>query len=303
MSATKLSAMASTPDFVPAEPQPTDPAGTGAPADGATVLPPGRGWTDGSAAPKKPNTRLPWIVVVMLGVLSAALIAICGVQAGQLSTLRQQLDDARKQASAAPAAQASAPAQPSQDQAAIETMRKLPHRRQGDPLALGKVDAPVVMVEWSDLRCPFCSVWSRDTLPQLKPYIDSGSLRIEHRDLVLFGDQSQLAAQAARAAANQGRFWEFDQAVHAVAPTSGHPDISKADLVAFARKAGVPDIARFTTDMTSAAAVKAVNADTTEARGLGISGTPFFVINTTPMSGAQPLASFTQVIEANGGHK
>ena len=182
-------------------------------------------------------------------------------------------------------------------QRAVETMKKLPRRTEGDPLAVGKVDAPVVMVEWSDFRCPFCSVWSRDTLPQLKPYIDSGSLRIEHRDLVLFGEQSQLTAQAGRAAGNQGKFWEFDAAVHAAAPTSGHPDITKADLIAFAQKAGVPDIAKFTTDMTSAESVQAVNKD------IGLSGTPFFVINTTPMSGAQPLATFVQTIEANGGHK
>ena len=65
----------------------------------------------------------------------------------------------------------------------------------------------------------------------------------------------------------------------------------------------MPDIAKFTTDMTSAESVQAVNKDTAEARSIGLSGTPFFVINTTPMSGAQPLATFVQTIEANGGHK
>ena len=273
-----------------------------APATATSPLSRGDGWVDGSSAPKPPNQRLPWVLVAMLGVLSAALIAICGVQSSQLSTLRKQVDATKAQpAASAPAA---APqATPSQDQRGVETMKKLPRGTEGDPLAVGKVDAPVVMVEWSDFRCPFCSVWSRDTLPQLKPYIDSGSLRIEHRDLVLFGEQSQLTAQAGRAAGNQGKFWEFDAAVHAAAPTSGHPDITKADLIAFAQKTGVPDIAKFTTDMTSAESVQAVNKDTAEARSIGLSGTPFFVINTTPMSGAQPLATFVQTIEANGGHK
>ena len=54
----------------------------------------------------------------------------------------------------------------------IET---LPRRVDGDPLAMGSPDAPVVLTEWADYRCPFCSVWAEETLPQLQHYIDDGT--------------------------------------------------------------------------------------------------------------------------------
>lgn len=255
---------------------------------------------------RAPSTRLPWVLVAMLSALSIGLAGILFAQSQELSRVRADLA-ARPSAAATPdqatsaAPTATAPNTPSAE--AVELMKKLPHRKDGDPLAMGKVDAPVVMVTWSDYRCPFCSVWERTTFKQLKPYVDSGSLRIEHRDLVLFGDQSLNAAKAGRAAGEQGKFWEFYSAVHEVAPTSGHPDISEADLYAFAEKAGVTDMAKFKKDYKSAAIAAAVTKDTTEGRQIGITGTPFFVINTTPLSGAQPLEVFTQVLEGYGAKK
>lgn len=262
----------------------------------------GSGWQHGSSEPTPAGSsaKLPWVLVAMLTALSLGLGAMLGAQTSELKRLRAQASAQPSSAAGTPAASV---APPSQNPEAVAAMKKLPRRDANDPTAQGKVDAPVVMIEWSDYRCPFCSVWSRETKPQLKPYIDNGSLRIEHRDLVLFGDQSMNTALAARAAGLQGKYWEFYDAVHAVAPTSGHPDIKEADLLAFAKKAGVPDLAKFTKDSKSAAVRQAVEKDNAEARGLGLSGTPFFVVNTTPLSGAQPAEVFAQVIEQNGGKK
>lgn len=82
----------------------------------------------------------------------------------------------------------------------------LSRRIDGDPLALGAVDAPVVMVAYSDYRCPFCAKFSRDTEPVLvEKYVDEGVLRIEWRDLPIFGEQSMSAARAGRAASPRPR--------------------------------------------------------------------------------------------------
>jgi protein-disulfide isomerase len=174
----------------------------------------------------------------------------------------------------------------------------LAHRIAGDPLAEGSIKAPVVMVMFSDFRCPFCAEFSRTTEPVLvKKYVDTGILRIEWRDFPIFGAQSTTAAIAGRAAAAQGRFFPFTQAVYAVAPQTGHPDLSAADLVGFARKAGVPDIAAFAAAMNNPAAAKAVAADLDQASNLGVPSTPAFVINGYPLLGAQPLAEFTSLID------
>ncbi|MGW3481004.1 DsbA family protein [Rhodococcus indonesiensis] len=178
----------------------------------------------------------------------------------------------------------------------------LSRRIDGDPLALGAVDAPVVMVAYSDYRCPFCAKFSRDTEPVLvEKYVDEGVLRIEWRDLPIFGEQSMAAARAGRAAAAQGRFWEFATAVYAASPDRGHPDLSAEALRSFAETAGVPDLDRFAQDATGASADQSIYADVLEANAIGVSSTPSFVVNGTPILGAQPVTVFEQVIEAAAG--
>lgn len=256
-------------------------------------------------AEKKASSRLPWVLVAMLTVLSLGLGGLLAAQSRELSRLRA--NQATPAAPAAPGGETTssqAPSTaPSQDPKVVELLKSLPHRDKDDIAAMGKVDAPVVMVVWSDYRCPFCSVWARNTLPALKPYVDSGSLRIEHRDLVLFGDQSMAAAKAARAAGKQGKFWEYYTAVHKAAPTSGHPDIKDAQITQFAEQAEVEDLAAFKKDMASAEINQTIQQETQQAQQIGISGTPFFVINTTPLSGAQPTEAFIQTIEGYGAKK
>lgn len=258
-------------------------------------------------APKSNSSALPWVLLGVMSMIAALLAGLLIAQSGELSRLRAESSDAPTSATAPSTTEATTPAdsipQPVTDPDGVEILDSLPRRVAGDPLAMGEVDAPVVLIIWSDFRCPFCSQWERETLPQLLPYVESGSVRIEHRDLVLFEEQSQRTAVAARAAGEQGKFWEFSAAVAAAAPTSGHPDIDDAALVAFAEEAGVADIAQFQKDLDSAELDKAVTDDTTLGQGIGLTSTPFFVVNRTPISGAQPLNVFEQVIESNGGTK
>lgn len=178
------------------------------------------------------------------------------------------------------------------------SLTSLAHRTDGDPLALGAVDAPVVLIEWSDYRCPFCASFANDTLPELvSEYVDTGEVRFEFRDLAIFGDASLDAAVAARAAGEQGRYFEFAEALFAAAPEKGHPDMPAEKLIGFAEAAGVPDLDRFERDLADLELRSRVQADTTAVQQLGANGTPFFVIGDTPVSGAQPLEVFRTVID------
>lgn len=190
-----------------------------------------------------------------------------------------------------------APEEPdaSASSAAIEVARNDPE----DPLAIGAIDAPVVMVEWTDLRCPFCAVFSRDTLPVLvEEYVDEGLLRIEFHDVAFFGEQSELAAAAARAAGAQGRGPEYVETVFAAAPESGHPDLPRERLVAFAQQAGVPDIPAFENALDDPALLEAAQKSTATAQQLGVSSVPFFYAGGTVLSGAQPVEVFRDYIDA-----
>jgi protein-disulfide isomerase len=198
-----------------------------------------------------------------------------------------------------PAGGASAVADVSADprDGAYPELEKLARREAGDPLAVGRADAPVVMVEYADFQCGYCGKFARDTEPELiKKYVEDGTLRIEWRNFPIFGEESQAAARAAWAAGRQGRFWEF----HAAAYAEGAKEkgFGKDRLDALAREAGVADLGRFARDLDSDAARQAVKKDQEEAYKLGATSTPSFLINGRPVAGAQPMATFTEAIEA-----
>ena len=269
------------------------------PAQGPAVppsAPPPRG--------RKHPERLPWTLVVILGVAVVALLALVAIREREIGELTGRLDAAQ-----APSATATPPvASPSSPQATANPeldalMLSLQRRDPKDARALGAVDAPVVLIDWSDFRCPYCAHWANTTFTELLPYVTSGSLRIEFRDLALFGEQSELTAVASRAAGQQGKFWEFSHAVFAAAPPSGHPDITREDLISFAKEAKVPDLAAFTKALDDEKLLADVRQESQEAQSLGISGTPFFIVNTTVISGAQPLETFVSTIEGYGGKK
>lgn len=207
--------------------------------------------------------------------------------------------------SAAPPGSSGAPppssyVQPSHGQKAprIGPFGDLARRQPDDPRALGNRNAPVVMVMYSDFRCPFCAQFSRDTEPKLvDKYVTPGTLRIEWRDAPIFGEQSVKAAMAGRAAGQQGRFWEFTSAVYADAPKSGHPDLTDDALINYAKAAGVKDLAAFRAGLADAGLRREVMQELDAANEIGVPSTPAFVINGYPLVGSQPLAEFTKLID------
>ncbi|MEU9012125.1 DsbA family protein [Streptomyces sp. NPDC048479] len=174
---------------------------------------------------------------------------------------------------------------------------KFARRDARDPLARGRADAPVVMIEYADFKCGYCGKFARDTEPALvKKYVDKGVLRIEWRNFPIFGEDSEAAARAAWAAGQQGRFWQFHAAAYAEG--SKEKGFAKDRLVALARDAGVKDLDRFARDLDGEGAGQAVKKDQEEAYGLGATSTPSFLINGRPIAGAQSTATFTEAIEA-----
>ena len=221
---------------------------------------------------------------IVLGIATAFLLVVAIAQA-----FPQSPSTAEPAASAGPEAS---------DAAAYAENPAIALRDPDDPLAIGDVDAPVVLVEWADFRCPYCAVFTNQTMPViLDEYVDAGLVRYEFRDVAFFGDESVDAAVAARAAGEQGRFPEYLEAVFAAAPEKGHPDMPREKLVAFAKEAGVPDLAAFEADLDRADLAEAVTASTAQAQQLGVTGVPFFVAGDQALSGAQPIENFRALLD------
>lgn len=167
-----------------------------------------------------------------------------------------------------------------------------------DQTAIGSVDAPVVMVAYTDFQCPYCAKFTDGTLPQLMDkYVDAGQLRIEWRDLDLFGETSKVAAHAAQAAAMQGKYVEFAERMAEGGNIADKSAYSDKNLQATAQELGM-DGRSFRADMESKEAKEAVQRNIDEARSLGVMSTPSFLINKTPFVGAQPVENFEKAIDA-----
>ena len=187
--------------------------------------------------------------------------------------------------------------EPQNREDAVKALAKLARRTPGDPFAVGRVDAPVVMVSYSDFQCPFCGKFARDTEPGLiTTYVDAGVLRIEWRDFPYLGEESVTAAAAGRAAARQGKFWAFHDAMFAQQQPANSGRLTPAFLASVAVKAGL-DGAQLTQDMRDPALKDAAEKDFAEGQNAGITGTPAFLVNGEPVIGAQPAAVFERVID------
>lgn len=187
--------------------------------------------------------------------------------------------------------------EPTQE-AAKQVIANAARRQSDDPRALGRPDAKVTMVLFSDFACPYCTQFAKQVQPQLQDLIDNGTLRIEWHDLAQISPTSPLAAQAGLAAAAQGKFWEFERAAYASAKDGDHPTYTEESLVALAKQVGVPDLAKFKTDMNSQANVDAVKKSRQDAYNVGITGTPFAFIGDAVMPGYVDAATVRATVLA-----
>ncbi|MFD8111900.1 DsbA family protein [Streptomyces microflavus] len=233
----------------------------------------------------KPSSRKPLVYGAVI-VAAAALLGFASYKATAPG-------DSSANTSTAPAAEVSADPQAG----VYPELTKLARRDAGDKLAVGRADAPVVLIEYADFKCGYCGKFARDTEPELiKEYVEDGTLRIEWRNFPIFGEESENAARASWAAGQQDRFWEF----HAAAYAEGAKEkgFGKDRIKALAQEAGVEDLARFMKDLDGPDARAAVAKDQEQGYGIGATSTPSFLINGRPIAGAQPKETFTRAIEA-----
>jgi protein-disulfide isomerase len=168
---------------------------------------------------------------------------------------------------------------------------------------LGRADAPVTVVEFSDYQCPFCGRFFATVLPALKSeYMDAGKVRYVFRDYPL--DQlhplARKAAEAAHCAGEQGRYWEMHDALF-----QNQRSLSPPQLGEHARALGL-DSARFEECLSSGRYAAQIERGLADGAAAGVQGTPGFVIGRTkagdvvegtPVRGAQPLETFRQIID------
>ena len=171
-----------------------------------------------------------------------------------------------------------------------------------DQRTLGSAEAQVMIIEFTDLQCPYCARFARDTWPLLRErYVDTGKVRFATRDLPLpIHDFALPAAVAARCAGQQGKFWEYREALF-----RDQSLLSQGRYAELAGEFGL-DRTRFESCRADPAVLAAVRADAALAASSGIASTPSFVIGRVVngefegelMSGAKPFKVFQQRLDS-----
>ncbi len=167
--------------------------------------------------------------------------------------------------------------------------------------AMGKEDAPLVLVEYTDYQCPFCQRFHNDAFAQIKAnYIDTGKIRFVSRDFPLgFHENAMRGAVAARCSAEQGKYWDFRHTL-IVNASQLQPD----KIAGYAQNASL-DVSKFKACIDSDKYKTAIDKDIAEGQAAGVTGTPAFVLGRLQngklegvrIVGAMPYAQFDAKIQ------
>jgi len=175
-----------------------------------------------------------------------------------------------------------------------------------DDLKMGSDSADVVIVEFSDLQCPFCRSFFTQTFDSLKKdYVDTGKVQYVFRDFPLsFHPSAQKAAQAVECAREQNKGWEMHDKIYneLAKEGSGTIQFTTEDIKGWATEEGL-NASEFDACLDSGKYSSEVSSDLAEGTSYGVSGTPSFIITTRDgsryamVSGAQPYSTFKNNID------
>jgi protein-disulfide isomerase len=145
---------------------------------------------------------------------------------------------------------------------------------------LGRPTAPVTLVEYVDLQCPFCATFSAQTLPPLvKAYVRTGRVRILFRGLAFLGRDSTTALRWTFAAGRQNRLWNVLEILFANQGRENAGWVTQSLLTRVARAVPGLDVARLRRD-TSRTSAQIANA-AEAATAARVPGTPYLAAGTS----------------------
>lgn len=167
-----------------------------------------------------------------------------------------------------------------------------------DPV-MGIADAPITVVEFSNFQCSWCGYWHENVLPKLKAtYIDTGKVKLVYRDFTPSGFPAAypgaLAANCAREQGGDGVYYKMHDEIFKNQASLGQGE--KATFVTFAKTVGL-DEAAFVACFDADKYQEEIQNDMAVGRGLGIDGTPGFVVGNVLVKGAEDFEKFQQLID------
>ncbi|MGE0601518.1 MAG: DsbA family protein [Dehalococcoidia bacterium] len=172
---------------------------------------------------------------------------------------------------------------------------------------IGSDDAPVKIVSYEDFQCPFCLQYTAEQEPAIvSELVKSGEVQIEYKHLPILGAESVSAAIASQCAADQDKFWQYHNTLFLAEAKADQVNnekknvgrFSDENLKKFAGDLGL-DQAKFDQCYDSREHLDTITAQQREANQFGITGTPGFVVNGTPLGAGTPngIDAWKQIVQ------
>lgn len=182
-----------------------------------------------------------------------------------------------------------------------ETARQPSKPQIDDDVVLGSPDAPVTIFIFSDYQCPFCGKFFKETdLLIRKNYVETGEAKIIHKDLAFLGPESKAAAQAAECAKDQGKYWQYHDALFETEIKDGQEHNGNLNKNLFEKIASdlKMNISEFLSCFDSQKYSAEIEKDIQEAQSaMEQISAPTIFINDKMIQGAYPYNVFAQAID------
>lgn len=167
----------------------------------------------------------------------------------------------------------------------------------GDLPILGESKAKVNIVIFGDYQCPFCERLFKEVEPLIREqYVKSGQVKMAWHDFAFLGSESFWAAEAARCANDQGKFWQYHDLLFNRQNGENKGTFVKENLKSFAAELGLNQ-QEFNSCLDSDKYAQAVRDDTDYGKTLGVDSTPYTFVSGEGVIGSQPFAIFKALIE------
>lgn len=166
-----------------------------------------------------------------------------------------------------------------------------------DSNTVGPEDAQVVLVEFVDYQCPACAY----VHPAVKQILSDnpGEIRVVVRNWPLAQHKNaRIAAQAAEAAAEQGKFWQMHDALLIRQKEWSESDRALDMFVGYAEEIGIDDLSTFKQAVQSSKFEEKIKRDEADAKQLALPGIPYFFVNNDGVAYTQDLEEFKSKIES-----
>jgi protein-disulfide isomerase len=236
--------------------------------------------------PKSSNQVLVALLIIAAFLIGVLFTKVQYLEKNQVAVNKQQ------PAAAAPAAQGNQqqPAAPALGAKVNVGVGKFPIK--------GDANAKVTIIEFADFRCPFCEQFFTNTESQIiSDYVNTGKVKFAFRNFAFLGPASVTAADAAECANDQGKFWDYHDYLYKNQPSESDTSMYNTDTLTQAAVSLGMDGNTFRTCLDGKKGEANANADLADGQKAGVSGTPSFFVNGTPLVGAEPYSAFKTIID------